>query len=130
VTAAKLAGTFMAVATASTATDIDDSGVWLCNNSTATAAGFTVVYNMAAPAGGEFVTLYCSSFSTSTATDSVKVKASSTGAVTFDGTNHVLTLNAAGEGAMVQAISATRWLILSELPTAATASTGPDWGTS
>jgi hypothetical protein len=128
VTAAKLNGTYLAVANASTA--MSGSGVFLCNNSTSTTAGFTATYQLATPSGGEEVTLFCTSFSTSTGTDNVKVKASSTGAVTYDGTNYVLTLDAAGEGARIQAVSTTRWVIISEFPLAAAVSTGPSWGTS
>lgn len=115
------------VTTASTASNISGSGVYLCNNSTGTAAGFTVVLNMAAPTKGDHVYLLCSSFSTSTATDSVKVKLSSTGAVKFlDATNYVVTLNAVGEGLEMIATSTTRWAILSYAPS----STGPGIGTS
>ena len=90
---------------------ISGPGTYLLANSTG-AGG--LVYTLAAPTAGHEMKLYLNTLSTSTGTDIVKVKPAST-AITFDGTNKVLTFNAVGENVTLVAQTATRWMVTSNV---------------
>ncbi len=91
------------VAQATASSTLENFGLSTVGSSTG-----TINYTLAAPEPGVVKTITV----TAATTELSRVSASTTGAITFDGTNFIATLNGANDVLHLIGVTATRWAIL------------------